>query len=89
MVNEGALCLQEQVSQASDIDLALVAGIGFPQDKEGILHYADKIGLDQVLTGLEKQASVYGERFWPAPLLRRMVKAGHLGAKAKRGFFTY
>ena len=89
MVNEAALCLQEQVSQASDIELALLAGIGFPQDKEGILHYADRIGLDQVLTGLEKHAVTYGERFWPAPLLRRMVKAGHLGVKTKRGFFSY
>ncbi len=89
MINEAVLCLQEQVSQAADIDLALLAGIGFPQEKEGLLYYADKVGLDQVLAGLEQHQAIYGERFWPAPLLRRSVKAGHLGAKTKRGFFTY
>jgi len=89
MINEAALCLQEQVAQASDIDLSLLAGIGFPQEKEGLLHYADKVGLDQILAGLEKHQALYGERFHPAPLLRRMAKAGHLGVKTKRGFFSY
>lgn len=89
MINEAALCLQEHVASAADIDLAMLAGVGFPQDKQGILHYADELGLDVTLTELERLAGRYGERFWPASLLRRLVGAGHLGKKTKRGFFEY
>ena len=31
MVNEAALCIQEKVTSPSDIDVAVLAGIGFPQ----------------------------------------------------------
>ena len=89
MINEAILCLEERVSSAADIDLAMLAGIGFPQDKAGILHYADELGLDAVLQELTQLAQRYGSRFWPAPLLRRKVGAGHLGKQVKRGFFEY
>lgn len=89
MMNEAALCLEESVASASDIDLAMVAGIGFPQEKGGILRYADEVGLDKVLTGLEEFHKEHGDRFWPAPRLRRMVGAGFLGKKSGRGFHVY
>ena len=89
MINEAALCLEEHVAEASDIDMAMVAGIGFPQEKEGILHYADQVGLDAVLDRLQKFYGEFGDRFWPAPRLRRMVNAKFLGRKTGRGFFEY
>lgn len=89
MINEAALCLQEHVASAGDIDLAMVAGTGFPQDKGGPLHYADQVGLDVVLEELKKYTQELGTRFWPAPLLKKMVGAGHLGVKTKQGFFSY
>lgn len=89
MVNEAVLALQEGVASARDIDLAMVAGIGFPKEKEGPLHYADALGIDTVLAELELYARTLGERFWPAPMLRRMVAAGYTGSAAGRGFFTY
>ena len=89
MVNEAVLALQEGVASARDIDLAMVAGIGFPKEKEGPLHYADALGIDTVLAELELYARTLGERFWPAPMLRRMVAAGFTGRAAGRGFFTY
>ena len=89
MVNEAVLALQEGVASARDIDLAMVAGIGFPKEKEGPLHYADALGIDTVLAELELYARTLGERFWPAPMLRRMVAAGFTGSAAGRGFFTY
>jgi len=89
MVNEAVLALQEGVASARDIDLAMVAGIGFPMEKEGPLHYADALGIDTVLAELELYARTLGERFWPAPMLRRMVAAGFTGSTAGRGFFTY
>jgi len=88
MINEAALCLEEHVASARDIDISLLTGVGFPQEKEGLLKYADTVGLDVVLEKLEKYQSQFGDRFFPAPLLRRMVNANFLGKKTKRGFFT-
>ena len=89
MVNEAIRCLEEHVCTAADVDLAVIAGLGFPQSKGGILHYADEIGLDAVLSELQRFTTAYGERFWPSPLLKRRVGAGHLGKKTNKGFFDY
>ncbi len=89
MINEAALCLEENVASASDIDLSMVAGVGFPQEKGGILRYADEVGLDKVLSRLEELYREHGERFWPASRLRRMVRAKFLGKKSGRGFHIY
>ena len=89
MINETIRCLEEHVCTAADADLSVIAGLGFPQSKGGILHYADEVGLDVVLNELEQLTKEHGERFWPSPLLKRKVAAGHLGKKAKRGFFDY
>jgi 3-hydroxyacyl-CoA dehydrogenase len=89
MVNEAVTTLQEGVASARDIDLAMVAGTGFPTDKGGPLHYADTLGIDVVLQDLDEHAHSLGTRFWPAPLLRRMVAANFTGTRAGRGFFTY
>lgn len=89
MINETIRCLEEHVCTAADADLAVLAGLGFPQSKGGLLHYADEIGLDTTLAELERLTKAYGERFWPSPLLKRKVAAGHLGKKTKKGFFDY
>ncbi|MBI4432136.1 MAG: 3-hydroxyacyl-CoA dehydrogenase [Candidatus Omnitrophica bacterium] len=89
MINEAALCLQENVASAGDIDVAMLAGTGFPQAKGGLLRYADEIGLDVILKELEALYAIYGDRFFPAPLIKRMVKARFLGKKSKRGFLEH
>ena len=89
MVNEAVMALQEGIASARDIDVAMVAGTGFPTEKEGPLHYADRLGIDVVLHELEEYAQTLDPRFWPAPLLRRMVSAGFTGTHAGRGFFSY
>ncbi len=89
MINEAALCVQENIARPSDIELGVLAGLGFPQEKGGILHYADSVGIDVVFETLRKFYTQYGERFWPAPLLKRMVDAGYLGKKTGKGFFEY
>lgn len=89
MINEAAFCIQEKVSTPTDIDIAVLAGIGFPQTKGGLLQYADEIGIDVILTQLEELYKIYGDRFFPAPLIKRMVNAGFLGKKTKRGFLEY
>lgn len=89
MVNEAVTVLQEGVASARDIDLAMVAGTGFPNAKEGPLHFADQLGIDHVLQELDELRESLGVRFWPAPMLRRMVDAGFTGHLAGRGFFSY
>ncbi|MBI4436924.1 MAG: hypothetical protein HY590_05915 [Candidatus Omnitrophica bacterium] len=89
MINEAALCLQEGIGRAGDIDLAMLTGIGFPPSKQGLLHFADQVGIDVIVRQLDVWSFQMGGRFWPAPLLRRMTKANRLGLKTKKGFFTY
>jgi len=89
MVNEAILVLQEKIASATDIDIAMMAGTGFPQEIGGPLKYADQVGLDTVLNGLEKFKDELGFRFWPAYMLKSMVAAGLLGAKTGRGFYTH
>lgn len=89
MVNEAILVLQEKITSVTDIDIAMMAGTGFPQQIGGPLKYADEIGLDVLLAGLEKFKDEFGLRFWPAPMLKRMVAGGWLGKKAGRGFYTH
>ncbi len=89
MVNEATLALQEKIASATDIDIAMMAGTGFPQELGGPLKYADKVGLDTILDGLEKFKDELGFRFWPAHMLKRMVAAGLLGEKTGRGFYTH
>ena len=89
MVNEAIRCLEERVCTAAEVDLAVIAGLGFPQSKGGMLHYADQIGLDTVLDELQRLTKQLGSRFWPSPLLKRKVAAGQLGTKTHKGFFEY
>lgn len=89
LANEAIYCLQERISVATDIDVATMAGIGFPMPTEGVLHYADSMGLDVVLEKLEGFASELGPRFTPHWRLRKMVAGGLLGKKSGKGFFDY
>lgn len=77
MVNEAALCVDEGVAAPSDIDIAMMAGTGWPQKTGGLLHWADAEGLPKILAALREWNDL---RFWPAPYLVRLVEAG-------RGFF--
>jgi len=54
MINEAAAILGEGIaSQASDIDLVMVHGYGFPRWRGGLLHYADTFGVPHLMSALE------------------------------------
>ena len=72
MINEAFLVLQEKVCDAEDLDPAMMAGLGM---RRGPLKLASEIGLPECLYKIESLNKIYGERFRPAPLLKRYVWA--------------
>jgi 3-hydroxyacyl-CoA dehydrogenase/enoyl-CoA hydratase/3-hydroxybutyryl-CoA epimerase len=77
MINEASRCLEESVvASADELDLAMIMGTGFPPFRGGLLHYADRIGAQELVSRLEKYAKKYGARYEPAPLLRKMALQG-------------
>ncbi len=87
MINEAIFCLQEGIASAEEIDTVMKLGMAHPM---GPLALADFIGLDVCLDIMHVLNNDIGEdKYRPAPLLRRMVDAGHVGRKSGRGFFTY
>ncbi len=72
MINEAFLVLQEKVCDVEDLDSAMMAGLGM---RRGPLALASEIGLSECLKKIEALNKIYGERFRPAPLLKRYVWA--------------
>jgi len=91
MINEAAMCLEEDIANVNDIDMACIAGIGMKvgDQRVGPLEYADGVGLDVVVQKLEELEKAYGPRFHPVGLLYQRVKAGELGKKTGRGFMEW
>ena len=55
MVNEGALILEERMAQRpGDIDIVWLNGYGWPAYTGGPMFWADEIGLDKVVEGLQR-----------------------------------
>lgn len=87
MINEAITCLMEGIASAEDIDTVMKLGMAHPM---GPLTLADFIGLDVCLAIMEVLQNGFGDsKYRPSPLLRKMVAAGYLGRKTKKGFFSY
>ncbi|HEY3999416.1 MAG TPA: 3-hydroxyacyl-CoA dehydrogenase family protein [Candidatus Xenobia bacterium] len=69
-----------------DVDNAMLHCLKMPMGPCALM---DLVGLDVVLLCLESLQTEFGDRFLPAPLLRQMVRAGHLGRKSGQGFYPY
>jgi 3-hydroxybutyryl-CoA dehydrogenase len=87
MINEAVGVLAEGIASAEDIDKAMKYGANHPI---GPLSLGDLIGNDIVLAIMNNLYEELGDsKYRPHPLLKKMVRAGHLGRKTGRGFFKY
>jgi 3-hydroxybutyryl-CoA dehydrogenase len=79
--------LESGFASAADIDTGMVEGCNHPM---GPLRLADLIGLDTTKAVADSLYDEFKEQLYaPPPLLLRMVEAGLLGRKSKRGFYDY
>ncbi len=87
MLIDAARVYESGVASAEDIDTAMKLGAGLPM---GPLELMDFTGVDiayhvgNVLHEYTKEP-----RFSPPTIMRKMVKAGHLGRKTGKGFYDY
>ncbi|WP_214104777.1 3-hydroxyacyl-CoA dehydrogenase family protein [Acrocarpospora catenulata] len=79
--------LENGVATRDEIDAAVKGSLGHPM---GPFRLLDIVGMDihqQVATRLYEQ--LRDPRFFPPPMVERMVAAGDLGRKTGRGFYEY
>ncbi len=83
-----AMNLVEQgVASVEDIDKGLRLAAG---RRMGIFETGDMVGLDVTYGAMKAMFEETGDpRWYPPLLLRRKVKAGHLGRKAGKGWYEY
>jgi 3-hydroxybutyryl-CoA dehydrogenase len=84
---EAMRLVEAGVASVADIDKGLRMAAG---RKMGIFETGDMVGLDVTYGALMCMYEETGDSRWfPPLLLRRKVKAGHLGRKTGKGWYTY
>jgi 3-hydroxybutyryl-CoA dehydrogenase len=84
-MNEAVLAVMDGNSP-EEVDRIMVHTANMPI---GPLKLLDLVGIDVHLSVMEVLRNEFGDRFLVAPLTRQMVRAGHLGRKTGRGFYSY
>lgn len=87
MINEATFVLDEGVATVEDIDAGMKFGCNHPM---GPLALADLIGNDVCLAIMDVLYRETGDsKYRASQLLRKMVRANHLGMKTGKGFYDY
>ncbi len=70
MVNEAALCLQENIIENPlDGDIGAIFGLGFPPFRGGPFRYMDTLGAQKTVDTLKSLEDKFGARFKPAQII--------------------
>ena len=86
-LNNAVRMWETGTASMESIDTAMKGGCNFPMGPFALL---DLVGLDTSLAILDALYAEFADPNYAAvPTLRRMVAAGHLGRKTKRGFYSY
>ena len=76
-VNEACRIIEEGIARrAVEVDTMWLYGFGFPRYRGGLMYWADTIGVREVYDRVAAWHQRYGERWAPAPLLRRLAESG-------------
>ena len=87
MMNAAANVFDSGIGSAADVDNAMKFGYGYPM---GPLELIDLVGVDVEVAVMEVLYEEFGDPYYkPAPILKRMLAAGHLGRKTGKGFYEY
>ena len=86
LINEAFFALESSLAKPEVIDRCCEKGLGLPL---GPLAAADSFGLDILLACMRTFHRELGDKYRPAPLLVKMVKAGRLGRKTGCGVYDY
>lgn len=85
IINEGANVVYERIAlRPLDVDVVLVHGYGFPRYRGGPMHYADTLGLDNVLADIREFAREDALFWQPSPWLVELVEKGATFASLNR-----
>ncbi|HUC32669.1 MAG TPA: 3-hydroxyacyl-CoA dehydrogenase NAD-binding domain-containing protein, partial [Ilumatobacteraceae bacterium] len=86
-LNNAVRMWEQGTASMDDIDTAMKGGCNFPMGPFALL---DLVGLDTSVSILDALYDEFRDPNYAAvPTLRRMVAAGQLGRKTKRGFYAY
>ena len=78
LITEGARIIEDGIAhRSSDVDVVWINGYGFPRHRGGPMHYADSVGVGNVLKTVCEFENRFGSLYWrPPDLMRQLAESG-------------